>query len=156
MGITLNDIKQSKYLTKEDAGEAGKDLTIQTVVMEQVGEDSQGHPEMKAVIYWMEPQKPMVCNVENFQRISRITGQGDTDFWPNTRICVYNDPFVSFGNRQTGGLRVRPVGGQTVPQSVEQGISQVSQAVRSPTTDMNRQGPVVDTTGFNDDIPGWE
>ena len=110
MGIKLADIKNSKYLAKDDAGETGFNLTISHVVMEELENDDK--TQMKAIVYWQEPDvKPMVCGVTNYSRIAQINGQvpeeADTDSWRGLRINVYNDPFVMFGNRQTGGLRIR-------------------------------------------------
>ncbi len=164
MGYTLNDIKNSKYLTKEDAGEVGLNLTISHVTMEMLENDDK--KEQKLVLHWLErtpdgnPVKPMICNVENFQRISTITGNDDTDGWTSARVNVFNDPFVSFGTRQTGGLRVRQPTDQPnaaeqyrqqqAPQSMEQGMSayEYSQRMENPSMARTQTIPAPDESGI--------
>jgi len=136
MGITLNDIKNSKYLTKDDAGELGLNLTIAGVQMEELEND--GKKEQKACVHWQETDprtaktvKPMVCGVTNFQLISMVAGQSpetaDTDGWTGLRVNVYNDPTIAFGTRVTGGLRVRrPTDVPTPGEVYREGLQQPS------------------------------
>jgi len=138
MGITLNDIKNSKYLTKDDAGELGLNLTIAGVRMEELEND--GKKEQKACVHWLETDprtaqivKPMVCGVTNFQLISMVAGQSpetaDTDGWTGLRVNVYNDPTIAFGTRVTGGLRVRrPTDVPTPGEVYREGLQQPQNA----------------------------
>ena len=106
--MKLSDIKESKYLAKDDCGEAGIVLTIDRVVGEKVGEDQRGNEEHKPVMHFQEQNvKPLIVNVTNFETIAEGTGLDDSDNWGGQRIKVYNDPNVSFAGKRTGGIRVR-------------------------------------------------
>ena len=120
--MKLSDIKESKYLAKDDCGEEGIVVTIDRVVVEKVGEDMQGNAENKPVMHFQEQNvKPLIVNVTNFETIVEGTGLEDSDNWGGQRIKVYNDPTVSFAGRRTGGIRVRtPKKGATPPPVAEQ------------------------------------
>lgn len=97
----------SKFLTKEDVGELGKNLTIKTFSQAEVKGDS--GTEVKAVIEWQEQEyKPMVLNKENATRLKAIFKTSNTDEMIGGMVNVYNDQFVTFAGRQTGGVRLRP------------------------------------------------
>lgn len=97
----------SKFLTKEDCGEAGRNLTIFRFAQQQVGKD--GEQEMKYTIEWQERDvKPMVLNKENATRLKMIAKSDDTDQMTGIVVNVYSDPFVQYGGKAVGGLRIRP------------------------------------------------
>ena len=100
----------SEYLKKEDFPEP-ETLTICEVREEEVtapGKD----PKLKVVIYFEERQKGCVLNLANGAVLEAMTGSADPDKWVGTRVRVYNDPTVTFGGQQVGGIRfarVRPL-----------------------------------------------
>lgn len=97
---------KSNFLTKEDVGEAGKNLTIGGFEQKEVGTESE--KEMKYVIVWQQADyKPMVLNKENGNRIKMIAKTDDTDAMIGLTVNVYSDPFVSFGGKTVGGIRIR-------------------------------------------------
>lgn len=97
---------KSKFLTKEDVGEAGKNLTIHSFEQQEVGTENE--KETKYVIVWQQADyKPMVLNKENGNRLKLIAKTDDTDLMIGQTVNVYNDPFVAFGGKTVGGIRIR-------------------------------------------------
>ena len=101
----ISHLKQSKYLTRSDAG-AGILVTIKEIFQDNVAKE--GAPEeMKWCMGFEETEKPMVLNSTNGQIIAAITGSEETDEWKGRKIVLYDDPNVSFGGKLVGGIRVR-------------------------------------------------
>jgi len=105
--MNVNDIKQSKYLKKEDCGE-GILVTISGVKEQNVAKEG-AEPEMKACLFFHEVEKPMVLNSTNAQIIAKIGGHEDNieETWKDLKVVLYNDPNISFAGKITGGIRVR-------------------------------------------------
>lgn len=107
--MNINEMKQSKYLKKEDVGN-GVLVTIKSIEQQNVALETQP-PEMKWVMYFKEPvngeHKPIVLNWTNIQLCARACGSDDTDQWPNKQIVLYDDPNVSYAGKITGGIRIR-------------------------------------------------
>lgn len=106
----INEIKNSKFLKKEDVGE-GVIVTITDCTEENTAKEG-STPEMKWALHFRELEKPMVLNSTNAQIIAKITGKDDTDDWIGARVELYSDPSISFGGKLVGGIRVRAVRGQ--------------------------------------------
>jgi hypothetical protein len=104
---SINDIRSSRYLKKEDVGE-GVLVTIKLIRKENVAMDG-AEPEHKFVAYFEEFEKPMVLNSTNAQLIAKITGAEDNieEIWPGHKVVLYNDPNITFAGKLTGGIRVR-------------------------------------------------
>jgi hypothetical protein len=104
---SINDIKSSKFLKKEDVGE-GVLVTIKSLEQENVAKEG-AEPEMKFVLHFNEFEKPLVLNSTNAQIIAKITGAEDEIEvkWIGKSIVLYNDPNISFQGKLTGGIRVR-------------------------------------------------
>jgi hypothetical protein len=106
----ISHLKQSKYLTRADAG-AGILVTIKEIFQDNVAKE--GAPEeMKWCMSFNEVEKPMVLNSTNGQIIASITKSEETDEWIGAKIVLYDDPNVSFGGKLVGGIRVRAPRGQ--------------------------------------------
>jgi len=104
--MNINQLKESKYLKKEDCGATGIIVTIRD--LEQVNVAMADDPEdMKWVINFEEDLKPLVLNSTNAQRIAAITGKQDTDDWGGVKVILYNDPTIMYAGKMVGGLRVR-------------------------------------------------
>jgi len=104
MSPTVNDLKSSNFLTKEDVDPPVK-ATITKYEEMNVALESQA-PEMKWVLHFKELDKPMVLNITNGQRIQVITGSDDFKDWIGQTITLYNDKTVAFAGKITGGIRV--------------------------------------------------
>lgn len=105
--MNLSDLKQSKFLKKEDVGQ-GVLVTISAVGQQNVAQEG-AEPDMKATLHFHELDKPLVLNSTNGQIIAKITGK-DEDIertWVGAQIVLYNDPNVSYAGKLTGGIRVR-------------------------------------------------
>jgi hypothetical protein len=103
----------SKFLTKDDAGEDGLVLTIKGFRMESIKGDE--GDEDKMVLHFMENVKPMVLNRTNAQLVGVATGCRVAGDAKGKQIVVYNDPTVSFGGKITGGLRIKKIAGAPRP-----------------------------------------
>lgn len=108
---SINDLKTSKFLKKEDVGR-GVLVTISEVKQENVAKEG-AEPEMKFTLHFEGTDKPMVLNSTNGQIIAQITGISDPiEDWVGHQIVLYEDPNITFGGKLVGGIRVRaPKGG---------------------------------------------
>jgi hypothetical protein len=105
--------KESNYLTKDDVGLTGKNLTIASFTRENVAPQGE---EIKTVIHWTSSDKPLIVNQTNKNRLKSICkGTKVADFIGQT-VNVYNDPYVEFGGNVTGGIRIRERVGDQAPQ----------------------------------------
>ena len=96
---------ESKYLQKDDVGEAGKDLTIAQLTRENVSPQGQ---ELKTVVHWTDTNyKPLILNVTNRNRLKAVSNGAKVADIIGTTVNVYNDPMVEFGGQITGGIRIR-------------------------------------------------
>jgi hypothetical protein len=117
----------SNYLKKEDVGEDGVILTIRGFKQETIKGDN--GDETKVVMYFAEEgYKPMVLNNTNATILGKITGCQTAGEARGKQIVVYDDPTVSFGGKNTGGLRLKKVQGQ--PQAPRQ-AAQAAQSTDS-------------------------
>ena len=83
-----------------------KTLTIKVVRKETVTGEG-GRKEEDAVMYFMEPVKPMILNKTNSKTIEKLLKTPYIEDWAGHKITLYVDPNVRFGGEITGGLRVR-------------------------------------------------
>ena len=101
----INEIKQSKYLTKNDVGN-GLDVTIRAIDQADLAMEGEP-PEMKYVLHFQENIKPMVLNTTNAQLIAAVLGSEETDDWIGKRVCLYDEKTVMYAGKLVGGIRVR-------------------------------------------------
>lgn len=110
---TVNDLKQSKFMTK---GDVIPPVLATIRGYEQVNVALPGaEPEMKWALQFDELDKPLVLNSTNGQIIAAITGSDDFDGWIGKKIVLYNDPNISYAGRVTGGIRCRAPRNQAPP-----------------------------------------
>jgi hypothetical protein len=110
----VSDIKQSKYLAREDVNPPIL-VTIKGYEHVNVAMENQA-PEMKWALTFLERDvKPMVLNQINGVTIESITGSDDFDDWIGKKIVLFDDPNVMFGTKKVGGVRVRAPKGQAAP-----------------------------------------
>jgi hypothetical protein len=107
MGLSINDVKTSKFLKKEDIGE-GKLVTISEVTRENVAADG-AEAEYKVCVKFLELEKPLILNSTNAQIIAKITGYDDDidRTWIGKKIVLYVDDNVTMHGKIVGGIRVR-------------------------------------------------
>lgn len=140
--MRINDAFPSKYLAAADLNGKTITVTIDTIQMEEVGEDH------KPVVYFRGAKKGMVLNKTNASTISRMHGQ-DTDDWIGKRISIWPTqtdfrgdtvPCIRVVIDESGGRQAAPSDGQQKAPvaETEEAIAQQEQS----------QGAVPD-----DDIP---
>ncbi len=110
---TVNDLKDSRFLTKGDV-EPPVLATIKSYEETNVALESQA-PELKWVLWFNELPKPLVLNTTNGQLIQAIVGSGDFDDWKGAKVVLYNDKTVMFAGKLTGGIRVQAPRQQVEP-----------------------------------------
>ena len=103
----VNDLKNSKYLAKEDVM-PDKIVTIESYEEMDVSMDDKP-ADMKWTLKFKEFDKPMVLNKTNGMLIAQITGSIDFDDWIGKKVVLWNDTSVMFAGEFTGGIRVRPI-----------------------------------------------
>ena len=113
----VSDLKNSKYLAKEDCGPQGLKVVIAGYEQKDVSKDSDP-TELKYILQFRGEVKPMILNCTNGERIQAVTGSDDLDDWIGKEIVLYNDPDVMFAGEKVGGLRV------FVPQQIPQAAQQ--------------------------------
>lgn len=107
----VRDLKQSKYLAKEDCGPQGLKLIIagweeQDVSMESEPSDVRYVLNFRGLDPHGKPIKNLVLNLTNGERIQSVTGSDDLDDWVGHEIILFNDPDVMFAGKRVGGIRV--------------------------------------------------
>lgn len=99
-----NEVFVGKYLKADDLPDEGMPVTIDHVVVEEVGGAEK--KESKPVIYFQETEKGLVCNLTNWKSIEKVTGEGDTDNWTGHLITLYATE-VEFKGDTVMSIRVR-------------------------------------------------
>lgn len=124
--MNISDLKQSKFLKKEDVG-VGMLVTICALTEANVSMEG-AEPQMKTILHFNEQEKGMVLNSTNAQLIAKITGI-ETDIekgWVGHKIVLYADPSITlFGGKLVGGIRVRApktAAGKTIQQPADDNL----------------------------------
>ncbi len=122
----VNDLKDSKFMTQDDVG-VGVLVTITGWDEQDVSMDDQ--PKKIKYVLHVEgdgvsgkPLKGLVLNSINGQVIASIAGSGEFKDWIGKQVVLWQDKTVSFGNKLTGGIRVRAPQGQATPPAVDEDI----------------------------------
>lgn len=103
--MRIGEMKESKYLKKEDVGH-GKLVTIISLDQQNVAMEDQP-PDLKWIMHFREFQKGMVLNWTNIQLVAKALGTEETTEWIGKQVVVFEDPNVSYGGKVTGGIRIR-------------------------------------------------
>lgn len=145
----VSQLKESKFLKKEDCGQNGILVTIKEVTQENVAKE--GAPQELKYCLWVEEQdKPLVLNSTNGQLIAVITGQEDTDFWPGHKVVLYHDPTISFGGKIIGGVRVRAPRGQA---AAKKAPPAAQPARKLPPSQQPQPEELAEQEGGDDSVP---
>ena len=106
---------EPKYLGSWDLYELPNQkiqVTIKAIREESV-EDTKGQKKKKAVMYFVEAVKPMILNIENKKRLSKLFFTKDSDAFIGKRIEIGYEKVKAFGDIHDA-LRVVP---RLLPQS---------------------------------------
>lgn len=139
--MKISSAYPSKYVKSSDLGGRTITVTIDRVLVENVGGDQA--EEHKPVLYFQGKEKGLVLNKTNAESIAYVHGD-ETDNWVGKQIELFT-MMVSYNNRMTPGLRVRAIGtaeGQHVPDH------------SAPMSSMPQPTPGAQSNvGIDDDIP---
>ena len=97
--MKLGQMFPSKYLKADDLQGRRVTLTIASVTVETLGDES------KPVVYFVGKDKGLVLNKGNGMMIAALAGTDETDDWHGTRIRLYATP-VQFQGKLVNALRV--------------------------------------------------
>ena len=101
-------LSNTKYLGSWDfEPDEEKILTISQVKQEEVTSPD-GDIEMKRVIYFVEDEKPMICNNTNAATIADVHGTPYMEEWSGKGIILTVQKVQAFG-KLTDAIRIRPV-----------------------------------------------
>lgn len=98
--MKIGEAFPSKYLKASDLQGRRVAVTIHSVDMENIGDDTD-----KLVIYFQGKDKGFVCNRTNANMIAEIIGSEETDEWTGQKIVLYSTK-VDFQGRRVDAIRV--------------------------------------------------
>ena len=96
-----NELFPSKYLKADDINGADMVVTIQSIILEELGPQK----DKKAVLYFAETDKGLVLNKTNTETITQLY-PGKIGDWVGHKIALYATE-VNFAGKTTLGVRVR-------------------------------------------------
>jgi hypothetical protein len=102
--MKTSELKQSKYMKKEDCGDDGILVTIKALKQENVAPDNKP-PEEKWILFFEGEHKPLVLNGTNTKLIEKALGSDETDDWIGREIVLFNDENVEYMGEVVGGVR---------------------------------------------------
>ena len=105
----INQMKNSKFLSKEEAGD-GLLLTVKDIQKQNIA--LPGEPKEEKWVMVFEEAKPLVLNSTNTKRAAKAFGSDETDDWIGKQIVAFNDEDVEFAGEIVGGIRLRAPRGQ--------------------------------------------
>ncbi len=115
---------QSRFLKKEDIGEATPNVTIESVSWDEIGDEK----EKKPVIYFVGKTKGLVCNKTMQDELTDLFGDPPalseddahlTRWLKGNTVQLYVDHKVKFAGKRVGGLRLRGVKSIDTPEAEE-------------------------------------
>lgn len=99
-----NEAFPSQYLKQDDV-DPPRTYSIKSVDRQLVaGDDGE---ETKTVVSFDDCDQQFILNGINWDTCAEIFGSDDSDDWTGKQIELYRDPSVMYGNKRTGGTRVR-------------------------------------------------
>lgn len=110
--MKIGEAFPSKYLKAADLQGRRVNVTIDSVEMQNIGDDTD-----KLVIYFKGKEKGFVCNRTNANMIAEICQSEETDDWAGKQILLYTAK-VDFQGRRVDAIRVDYPTGQPKPAPV--------------------------------------
>ena len=99
--MNINKVFPSRFLKAADLKGRRVTVTIERVVMEEVGRDR----DEKPICYFKELAKGLPLNKINTRTIAEIADSEETDEWPGTKITLFSTK-VDFGGERVDAIRV--------------------------------------------------
>src|SRR3974390_2407464 len=103
---TRDQLFPSRYLKAADVGR-GMTATILAAEQRPFKDPKTGEDQQKLMIEFKELDKALICNATNFDSITDILGEGDTDQWPGHKIELYSTSVKDPSGRTVDSIRVR-------------------------------------------------
>ena len=101
MGISLDDVYESKWLRAKDLGEKPRLMTIR-----EIGTTKFKDGKTQITLTFDETDKPFGCNKTNASNIAKILASRDTDDWIGRQIVLYPTE-VEFSGDLVPAIRIR-------------------------------------------------
>lgn len=152
--MDINAAFPSKYLKAADLQGREFNLTINQIVMEDLGDG-----EIKPVVYFGGAQKGLVLNRTNADAITILHGP-ETDAWQGRQITL-TTAWVAFQGRNVQAIRVKlPQGGTQPAQAVASNAAPTNGGLPAGSAtgvqmlgNPDPNAPVQDDTPFDDSPP---
>jgi hypothetical protein len=138
--MNINDTFSGSLLKAADLNGAQPTVTIASIKMEKLGEDT------KPVLYFAGKEKGVALNKTNATNISAAYGP-ETDHWIGKRVILFS-AWVDFQGKSVEAIRIRPAPAQQFQQP---------QSYQPPAPPPQQHVPQFDNSGGaafpTDDIP---
>lgn len=101
-------VSDPNYLGEADFGEGEEKIaTIARVVQSETIQTAEGKSK-KAVVYFVEPLKPMILNVARSKAIEKVVGSPYFEDWVGAKIQLYIEHGIKAFGDVVSAVRVRP------------------------------------------------
>jgi hypothetical protein len=114
--MNLNELLPSRFLRQADCPITGEISRVEKANVSSPGEV----PVMKPALFLADVEKPLILNTTNLQALAKGTGSEETEDWIGWTVELVVDPFISYGGKIVGGIRVRVLQA-AVPQVAKKG-----------------------------------
>jgi len=109
------DAFPKRHFSADDVADGPVTLTISSVSQETLR--SNGQEGSKTVLYFRGGYKPLPLNRTNWDSMTDITGEDDSDNWPGHSIEAYQEMTQTPDGKPVPGVRLRaPPQGELKPQ----------------------------------------
>lgn len=103
------------FLKQDDLQGKAIKVVIESVQPDDVKDNDTGKTEKKLIAHFVGKDKALILNRTNCEAIEAICGSDDYGSWAGHVVVLFSDPTVKFGNKTTGGLRIRAVQSAALP-----------------------------------------
>ncbi len=117
--MKVSEIFTSNYLKADDLKNKRVKITIDSVVMEEIGDDN------KPVVYFKEKKKGLVLNKTNAAMIEEIAATEEMNDWAGVQVVLYPTR-VDFQGKRVQAIRVDyPIGDKSdaAPETAEEEVA---------------------------------
>jgi hypothetical protein len=110
-----DEVFPSKYLKAPDLNGQPRDLMIERVPLEHL-KTPDGKEQDRVVLYFRGAKKGLVLNVTNFDAVSAIVGDDNSDNWPGHPVQLYPDK-THMGGKLVDCIRITAPAQRELPKS---------------------------------------
>ncbi len=109
-----DEVFPSKYLKFTDLNGGRIEATIERAMLETL-KSPDGKEQNKMVLYFRNAKKTLPLNRVNFEAVTAIVGDDETDHWPGHRIELYADK-TQMAGKTVDCVRIRAPAQRELPQ----------------------------------------